>query len=301
MKIGLAGSTGTILCQTNAVRAGLESFGHTCVAWDDPDAAFVFVGNPPFAQYLEAAKSRRFIFNVLDLAPHCPEHQDIVSALTVQLPAAARATTISESVAAQIAAQCNVSAEVIYYPMKPVVCDRANKYPQFKAAMVGRTSDPNKRCHAAVLSLVKAGYHESEVAIVGPEYPGWGARCGIVSDSALNDIYNSVDYVMMLSKEEGLGLPAAEAACAGAIPIVMPDLSTYNDFWAASPMGLFYQTFTSIDAISRFIIHMDNNPEEKETMKAAMLQYGNIYLRPKFDKVEVARRILNVYHSLPHV
>lgn len=299
MKVGVLGSEGTALCQIGALKQGFRELGHTPVIdWSDPDAAFVFVGNPPYESYLNAATRKPFIFNVLDVCPHCTDHQDIIRRFAAQLPIAARVTTISKTVQRQLADLCGVKADVIYYPMKPITSDRARKYPQFRAMLAGRTSDPNKRCHSAVLSLVKAGYSESEVAIVGPEYPGWGARMGTVSDATLNDLFNSVDYVMMTSREEGIGLPAIEAACAGAIPIVLPDLSTFDEFWADSPMGLFYQTFTSIDRVSQFITHMDSHPEEKAAMKLAMLQYANSHLRPLFNKSAVAARIIDVYHSI---
>lgn len=298
MKIGVVGSDGNILCQLNAVRNGLEALGHECTTdIFDPDVAFVFVGNPPFEKYIPYIDQKKFIFNVLDLAPHCKEHRDIVNSLSIQLPLASRVTTISESVQKQLKELCHVTAEVIYYPMKPIY-EKKHKAPRFRAMMVGRTSDPNKRCSSAVVSLVKAGYDEDEVAIVGPEYPGWGYRCGIISDDILNSLYNTVDYVLMFSKEEGIGLPAIEAACAGAIPIILPDLSTYDDFWDKSPMGIYYQTFTSIDKVSQFIIYMDSNPEEKNIMKDAMKSYADIYFRPKFDNVEVAKKIIQVFQSI---
>jgi hypothetical protein len=298
MRIGVAGSDGTVLCQLDAVREGMCSLGHEVVEWNDPTASFVFVGNPPFGPFLEAAHSKPFIFNVLDLARHCPEHEKIVSDLKTQLPKSARATVISETVSRQLKDLCDIEASVIYYPMKEVRSLESRPKSMIRVAMVGRTSDPNKRCATAVMALIRAGFNESEVAIIGPEYPGWGARYGTVSDATLAEMYQMVDYVMMLSKEEGIGLPAIEAACAGAIPIVLPDLSTYDEFWAASPMGPYYSTFTSTDSVARFLIHMENNPSERATIQAAMLQYANLYLRPKFDRVEVAKRILSVYHAI---
>lgn len=298
MIIGLAAADGTLLCQAKQLRAGFQDLGHAVVEYDDPLADFVFVGNPTYEPYIDVCRRKPTIFNVLDLARHCPEHLDIVSRLKDQLPHAGAVTCISDTVRGQLKDLCSVNAHVIYYPTKPVTNVRARKYPQFKVAMVGRTSDPNKRCGAAVLALTRAGFDESEVAIVGPEYPGWGTRVGTVSDETLNDIYGSVDYVMMLSKEEGLGLTAAEGTCAGAIPIVLPDLSTYAEFWAASPMHPFYQSLKSIDQLASLLIYLKSDPDTRETLRAQMTDYGNTVLRPLFAAPNVAARIIDVYHSI---
>lgn len=299
MRIGVAGSDSTALCQISSVHAGLQALGHETTSYNDPRADFVFVGNPPFAPYLEIAARKPTIFNVLDLARHCPEHQDIVEAIKSQASRAAAITCISDTVRGQLSELCGVNAKVIYYPMKPISRRTgSSKYPQFKVAMVGRTSDPNKRCGAAVLALTRAGYTEDQVAVVGPEYPGWGTRVGTVSEAKLNDIYQSVDYVLMLSKEEGIGLTAAEAAIAGAIPLVLPDLSTYNEFWATSPAHQFYLQLTSIDSLAAFLIYLKSDPDARETLRAQMADYGQNILRPLFDKTNVAARILSVYESI---
>lgn len=298
MKLGVLGNAGTALCQIGAVSKGFKTLGHTpTISWTDPDVKFVFVGNPPYESYLNAATRKPFIFNVLDLATHTPEHQDIVRRFAAQLPAAAKVTTISKTVQAQLADLCGIRAEVIYYPMKPVTCTRIKKHP-YKVALIGRTSDPNKRCGAAVMALVRAGYEEKDVVIVGPEYPGWGTRLGVVSDEVLNEIYNSVDYVMMMSRWEGIGLPGIESACAGAIPIVMPDLSTYDEFWAPSPMHGFYKNLTSVDAVAALLTYLKAEPDVKEDLQLKMADYGNRLLRPAFEASAVAARILDVYESI---
>ncbi len=298
MRLTVLGSEATALCQIGALKRGFKSLHHTIsIDWADPSSSFVFVGNGPYESYLNAATRKPFIFNVLDLAPHLPDHKDMVRQFAAQLPVAAKVTTISKTVQTQLVNLCGVHAEVIYYPMKPVTCTRIKKHP-YKVALIGRTSDPNKRCGAAVMALVRAGYEEKDVAIVGPEYPGWGTRLGVVSDEVLDEIYNSVDYVMMLSKEEGIGLPAIEAACAGAIPIIVPDLSTYDEFWSLSPMHGFYKNLTSVDAIAGFLMYLKSEPDVKEDLHLKMADYGNRLLRPVFQPDAVASRIIEVYQSI---
>lgn len=288
-------------CQIPALREGFAALGHEHTDdWQHPDVAFVFVGNGPYDQYLEAARTRskKLIFNVLDIATQNPNAQQYIDEYKAALPLAARVTSISAFTQWQLRYHCGVESEVIYYPMKPVFATNVKKYPEIKVLICGRVNDSNKRVASAVSALIRAGYDETEVAIVGPENPRWGRYYGVVSDEVLNDLYNSVDYVMMLSRVEGIGLVAPEGACCGAIPIVAPDLSTFNEFWAGSPMGLYYSTFTSLDNIATFMRDLNARPEDKATMKAAMLHYADLLIRPKLDRVAVARRILAVAETI---
>lgn len=298
MRVSIQGGDANLLCQVPALRQGFAALGHEHIAdAGHPDVAFAFVGNPPFANYLYLASLKKTIFNVLDLCPHCVEHERIVKDLKEVLPQASRVTCISDTVRLELA-DIGVKAETIYYPMKPVRYTGERKYPQFRVAMVGRLNDSNKRAGAAVSALVRAGFEESEVAIVGPEYIGYGTRMGEVSDEVLNDIYNSVDYVIMLSRNEGIGLPAIEGAICGAIPIVAPDLSTFGEFWVGSPLGLHYQTITSIDTVAKLIRSIEDQPAWRDDLKRDFRAYGETYFRPKFDAVEVAKRIISVYQSI---
>lgn len=299
MKASLLGADGNQLCQLGALREGFAALGHQHVStWADPSVSFVFVGNPPFEAYLEVAKEKKVIFNVLDTCEHCVEHEEIVARLKTQLPLAARATAISQTVADELKVKCGVDAQVIYYPSKKVTQTGVRKYPQFRAMMVGRLGDANKRAGTAVKALIRAGFNEGEVAIVGPEYLGWGARMGTVSDETLNDLYNSVDYVLALSRNEGILLPPIEAAMAGAIPIVAPDLSTFNEFWADSPLAASYRLLNSADAVAKLILSIEADPTLKAKLRQDMVAYAETAFRPKFDRVEVAKRIVSVYQSI---
>jgi glycosyltransferase involved in cell wall biosynthesis len=142
------------------------------------------------------------------------------------------------------------------------------------------------------MELIRAGFDESEVAMVGPEFPGWGVNCGTVSDEKLNDLYNSVDYVVSMAVNEGIGLVPIEGAICGAIPIISPRLSTYNEFWADTPMGIHYQTLHSPDSIAALIRSIENDKKWKTALKTQMREHGERVFRPLFDRVEVAKRIM---------
>lgn len=299
MKVGILGGDKNILCQIPAIREAFSKLGHINIMdLSDPDLAFIFVGNPPFDDYIDLSETRKTIFNILDIPFHLKEVDEIINKLRYQLPKASRITTISKTVQKHLFEKCGVNSEVIHYPMKPVRHTGKKEYSQFKVALVGRLGDPNKRAALAVHALIRAGYEEREIATIGPEYLGYGTRLGTVSNEALNDIYNSVDYVMMMSKNEGIGLPAIEGACCGAIPIVMPDLSTFDEFWADSPLGLNYQTLTSVNKIAELINSLDNNQEWKNEVKQDILAYSELAFRPKFDRMAVVKRILDVYLSI---
>lgn len=299
MKCSILGSDSTLLCQVNSLREGFTELGHEHVANPlDPDTAFIFIGNAPFEQYLHLRGQKKLIFNVLDLCPHCENHDQIVERLKEQLPCADKVTTISETVARELRDKCGIRAEVIYYPSKKISNTGIRKYSGIKALCVGRVNDRNKRLGIAVQSLIRAGFDEHEVGIVGPENPFYGRYFGMVSDEVLNDIYNSTEYVMMMSLNEGIGLTAAEGAMAGAIPIVLPTLSTFDEFWAESPLGLHYQKLNSLNDVASLIRSLEDNPAWKSEVKQDLLQYAAQKFRPKFEAKAVAQRIFDIHLSL---
>lgn len=301
MRASILGADKNILCQVNAIREGFALLGHEHIAdMRHVDSAFTFVGNPPFDDYIDLAesKSKKIIFNVLDIPWHVPEIDSIIDNLKKKLPLANKVTAISKAVQADIKSSCGIDSEVIYYPMKPVKFTNVKKYPQFKVAMIGRLLDPNKYAMTAISALINAGFNENEVAIVGPEYVGWGTRLGLISDEHLNDIYNSVDYVVMLDKYAGIGLPAIEAACCGAIPIIAPHLATFDELWLQSPLSINYQKLNNAKNIAQLIISIENDKKWKEEIKQDLLGYSELFFRPKFDAKNVAKRIIDVYHTI---
>ncbi len=299
MRLHIAGADANILTQIPRLREGFAALGHEHVFdTTHPDTAFVFVGNGPYDNYLHLRGHKKLIFNVLDLCPHCHDHDQIVARLKEQLPYADRVTTISETVARELRDKCGVRAEVIYYPSKKITHTGLKKYSGIKALCVGRVNDRNKRLGIAVQSLIRAGFNEDEVSIVGPENPFYGRYHGTVSDEALNDLYNSTEYVMMTSANEGIGLTACEGAMAGAIPIVLPTLSTFDEFWAESPLGLHYQRLNSPNDVANLIRALESNPTWKAEVKQDMLGFASLKFRPKFEAKAVASRIIEVYQSI---
>jgi len=300
MKAALLGAD-CLYCQIPALRAGFTALGHQHSADIDGDTSFVFVGNPPFEPYLDLARSRekKIIFNVLDVPLHCREWPEFAATWPAQLALANRVTCISQSTQRDLLTHCGVQSEVIYYPMKPVRFDETIKRVKgLRVLLVGRVNDPNKRVGLTISALIRAGFEENEIGVVGPENPRFGQYFGLVPDDMLNTLYNSVDYVMMLSIREGIGLPAIEAACCGAIPIVAPDLTTFDEFWVQSPLGLHYQNLHSIDKVAMLLRALEDDPKWRAEVKQDMLGYAALAFRPKFEAKAVAARLIEIYHTL---
>lgn len=297
VKVSILGATGP-LCQIPELRKGFAELGHEHVDDPrDPDVAFVFIGNPPYDGYLDLIGEKKTIFNVLDICYHCREVNDIITSYRTHLPKANRVTCISKAVQTDLKDICGIDSEVIYYPSKPVKYTGEKKY-SYKALMVGRLRDPNKHTSVGIQALIRAGFTEADVAMVGPEYPGWGVNMGNVTDSVLNDLYNSVDYVYCGSKTAGIELPPIEAALCGVIPIVLPHLQTFDEFWAESFLGMNYRALTSPHKVAELILSLEKDPAWKANVKQDMLGYAELKLRPKVDRVEVAKRVLEVYHTI---
>lgn len=290
-----------LTCQIPALREGFRSFGHEHTDnYSDENVAFIFEGNPWYETYneiLNKSLEKKTIYNVLDIPEHLFPNYDL-GKLKQRLSVANKVTCISKFVQQQLKDYINIDSEVIYYPMKSVKYINEKKFPEIKVLLVGRINDPNKRAASSISAVLRAGYKENEIGIVGTENPHFGRYFGLVDDKTLNELYNSVDYVMMLSRIEGIGLPAIEAACAGAIPIVAPDLTTFEEFWVQSPLGLHYQQLTTIDAVSKLIIELNKNEKWKNEVKQDLLGYSELFFKPKFDKIEVAKKLIDIYHIL---
>ena len=296
MKASIMGGDGNILCQVPALRKAFSDLGHTHTSdVNDHDSAFLFVGNAPFDSYLNVDKKK--IFNVLDIPFHLPEVDSIITSITEASKKCHKVTVISKAVQEDLKKYCDIDAELIHYPMKPVSYTGQKKYP-YKVLMAGRLRDPNKFAASAIHAIQKAGFEQKDLVIVGPDDIGMGNYLGIVDDETLNDLYNSVDFVVMLDRFAGLGLPAIEAACCGAIPIVAAHLHTLDDVWAQSPLGLHYHTCKSIQGISDLMNGLKNNDDWRNQVKKDLLVYADSHLRPRYEAKHVIDRILRIYHSI---
>lgn len=236
----------------------------------------------------------KLVLNVLDLPEHSPTFEP--GSLWPRLSQADSITAISPFVVSQVQRVFCQNADLIWNPAKPITCDerRAGKraYP-YRVLLVGRLRDPGKRAVLAIQSLIRAGFNENEVAVVGGEYPSWGTDLGVVSDATLNSLYNSVDFVMVCSGFGGLELPICEAMAGGALPIVCYDLPTFPDLGMPRRWGCHPSSYS----IAHRLITLCNDKGLYQEERGIAEAIGD-QMRVELSGAAVANRILSVYQRL---
>lgn len=287
-------------CQLPRINQGLINLG--CEFVQNIEDAQLIYGNNQEDSWEDLITKKKngkikgkVILNILDLANwNWDKHFFDATKLFNCLSGADEVTTISKYVQGQILQIMGIRSTVIYNPIKDISPDErlaGEKSFPYRAMMVGRLRDRSKRAELAINSLITAGFSESEVAIVGSENIGWGTYLGEVSDDILNKLYNSVDYVLMTSMGEGLGLPALEACAGGAIPIICHDLTTFSEFYPKH-----WGCYPSVSCISTRIITLEKNNNFKTVEKEISLARGKDFIN-RFNKNKIAQNILDIYNK----
>ena len=294
------------LSQINRVKEGLVGLGGVTLTDHFGDASVVYCNDAgTYEEALEAKEDGRLkdgtklVFNVLDVPEHLFQpsgdftHDKLIH-LRNSLVRADAITSISPFVKGQLQRLMALQSTVIYQPIKDVSPEKRlngeRPYP-FKVLLAGRTNDPNKRQKTiGIPALIMAGFSQDEVAVVGGEYPGWGTDFGIVSNDVLNDLYNSVDFVMHPSLNEGLGLIPLESMACGAIPILTYDQITFADI---SHYPLYWGCYPSPTSVAYRLRSLIDNPGIPIAEKEYCLEQSKS-IREQFGKVAVAERIVKV-------
>ena len=178
----------------------------------------------------------------------------------------------------------NTKTKVIYNPRKDVYHDNNIKKDN-SFLFVGRANDPVKRINLVRDSLLKIENGLKNLKICGEQNPGFGNYLGYVSDKKLNELYNSSKYVLLPSKAEGIGLPMIEAMICGSIPILCSDNKTAKEFSIDD-----FICKPDATSIANKIKDLDKNYSRK---RETALELGIKY-KDKFDKVSIAKNILNI-------
>jgi len=165
---------------------------------------------------------------------------------------------------------------------------------------VGRIGDPEKRSAIAAEALGMLGFTGAEVVTVGKESPFYGGvHWGVASDETLNELYNSVDFLICPTRNAFLGLPMLEAAAAGCIPVFCNDLDVRQEFF---PSALFpeYDSVTPDAAgIATFIgglLGEDNG--RLEGLRERVYAHYVADLEERLSPKGVASRIMGIFESL---
>lgn len=288
------------LSQLPRIEAGLVLCGAVEAPLDSPEVDLIYANDEP--RWQEAIEYRdriqpkaKLILTVLDLPENHWESGFNPQALFARLQKADGVCAISAYVQSQLVRYFGMRSAVVYNPIKPITPARrlAGERPySYRYLLAGRLTDPGKRVNLAIQALTYAGVEEKEVAVVGGENIGYGTNLGLVSDEMLNDLYNSVDFVVMTSLFEGLGLPALEGWAAGALPVITSDLTVFPEFYPR-----YWGCYPNPHSIAYRIRSLLDNPAYL-TMEKASLMDRSQWIRDSFSGKAVAERILGVYERL---
>jgi len=289
IKISIFGADGHT-CQVPRIREAMQSLGHI-LSDDPPDLIY---SNDPTGYEKAVFLKKKFpksylILNFLDVPWHMPKIREQTNSLIKYFLVKADAVTvISFRVKKDLAKFFNKKIEVIYNPIKDVFYDK-NIKKNNNFLYVGRANDPNKRINLVKESLQKIENGLKDIKICGTEDPGFGNYLGVVPDLELNKLYNSSKYVYLTSKSEGLGLTMIEAMICGSLPIACVDNETAEEFLP--------KDFICEPNSQSIVNKIDKLNKEYDAKRKLALEYGKKY-KIQFDKINIAKNILNVFDSI---
>ena len=151
---------------------------------------------------------------------------------------------------------------------------------------VGRANDPIKRIGLVRESLKLMSNSDKNINICGSENPGFGNYLGIIKDSELNKLYNETKFVLLPSKNEGIGLSMIEGMICGSVPIMCSDNLTAKEF---SPKDFICDP--SADSIKNKIEEIN---KDYQKYKDLALQYGKKY-KIQFNKKTILNNLINIF------
>ena len=107
-------------------------------------------------------------------------------------------------------------------------------------------------------------------------------------DNELNRLYNSSKYVLLPSKNEGIGLSMIEGMICGSIPITCSDNFTAKEF---SPANFICEP----NALS-IVNKVEELEKSYEKNRKIALEFGAKY-KVQFGKKNIAQNIINIFNS----
>jgi glycosyltransferase involved in cell wall biosynthesis len=288
IKISIFGADG-LTCQIPRIKEAMQSLGHV-LSDNSPDLIY---SNDPTGYEKAMFLKKKFpnaylILNFLDVPWHMPRIREQTNSLVKYFLSKADAVTvISFRVKKDLAKFFNKKIEVIYNPIKDIFHDE-NVKKNNTFLYVGRANDPIKRINLVKESLQKIKDGLKNIKICGTEDPGFGNYLGVVPDLELNKLYNSSKYVYLTSKSEGLGLTMIEAMICGSLPIACTDNETAKEFLP--------KDFICEPNSQSIVNKIDKLNKEYDAKRKLALEYGKKY-KIQFDKINIAKNILNIFNS----
>jgi len=300
MKIYTADSARCEWCQIQQIENGFIQLGHE-ITKNIYDADLIYQNNPWFDNIVRSKQSGhvkgKIIFNILDLATNVGPNAFDINRAKNQFEFADAITCISNTVKIDCENRLGISPSVIYNPIQPVLKTGVKKY-RYQFLLVGRVADPNKRITLAIQALNALGVDQKYVAVTGSEMIGYGDYTGVTNISDLNDLYNSVEYVMIPTRHAYLGLPIIEAIACGKIPVICNDLDILDEFFPVDIFPEYRSVSPTPDGLAKFIYSLENNKESKFILKNKLFLHYESYLKDKFSSIGVSKKIIEIYKKI---
>ena len=288
IKVSILGADGYV-CQIPRIKEGMEALGHV-LSEESPDLIY---SNDPRGYNKALLLKKKYpkaylILNFLDMPWHISNIQKQTELLVKNYFLKADViTTISFKVKKDIDKFYDKEIHVIYNPIKDVYFDENIKKNNI-FFYVGRAFDPVKRFNIVRESLLKIKDGEKNIKICGSQNPNFGDYLGIVKDQDLNELYNSSQYILLPSVNEGIGLPMIEGMICGAVPITCSDNLTAKEF---SPPDFICKP--DAQSIVNKIEELNKNYNYKRELA---LKFGEKY-KIQFDKRTIAKNIIEIFNS----
>lgn len=293
--------------QISRIGEGFIELGHEITPYIS-DADLIYSNNPsPTRTQLVKDRNEgklklgaKLIFTVLDYPLHLEgfeSFQEEIPLIKADLAAADAICSISKYTQRMVKEKYGFDSTVVYNPQKPT--KELDSPRNYFGCIVGRKFDRNKNVAPVIQALQILGVQEEKVLMVGEESIGWGNYCGVLTDEKLNEVYNSSVFCFSMGEIEGIGLSAIEAASVGCIPVINSKLTTREEFFQSGIFPEYLDCHADPISIAKFIARFcqDHGMIREEFQQRLLAHYGG-NLKWKFDKVNVAKRILEIYYNL---
>ena len=270
-------------------REGFEMLGHK-LTFENPD---IIYANDPTG-YKSAIELKNtfskscLILHFLDIPWHHKNVNHWINSVTNALNFADVVCVNSEKVKNDLKKYFSKKDLHVTYDISKDVYldDKIHKKNDF--LYVGRANDPVKRINLVKESLKLIPGKVEKIKICGTENPEFGNYIGLISDELLNKLYNETYFVMLPSKNEGIGLSMIEGMICGSVPIMCSDNLTAKEF---APLEFICDP--NPESIKNKIEEIKN---DYKNYRELALKYGKKY-QIQFNKKTIVNNILEIYKN----
>ena len=265
------------------------TLGHN-LTYKEPD--LIYSNDPTgFKEAINLKKkfpSSFLILHVLDIPWHHPGVNKFISGLCISLREADAVAVNSQKVKNDLIPYFQKKELLITYDVSKDVYLKDSIKKDNEFLYVGRANDPIKRIKLAYEFLKMIPGAKDNIKICGSENPNFGNYLGIVKDNELNKLYNRSKFVLLPSKNEGIGLPMIEGMICGSVPIMCSDNLTAKEF-APEEFICDPNPLSILEKIE--LINKDYN-----SFRELALKYGEKY-KIKFNKINKVKNLIEIYNK----